>query len=93
MISAPPFELGADQVTSRVPLLGVSVSSVGLVGVVRGVADNELESSEFPKLLVATMVTVYSTPLVSPVTVMGPLVPATCWPPLDGDVRSAEVTV
>ena len=69
MISAPPFELGADQVTSRVPLLGVSVSSVGLVGVVRGVADNELESSEFPKLLVATMVTVYSTPLVSPVTV------------------------
>ena len=69
MISAPPFELGADQATSRVPLPGVSVSSVGLVGVVRGVADSELESSEFPKLLVATMVTVYSTPFVSPVTV------------------------
>ena len=49
------------------PLLGVMVSIVGAPGTVRGVPVSELESDESPAALLATTVTVYCVPFVSPV--------------------------
>ena len=85
----PPFDCGADQATSTVPLPGVPVTPVGEPGIVPGVT--ALDGAELgldPAVLLAVTVKVYGWPFVSPVTVQdtAPVV-AHVLPP------GAEVTV
>ena len=66
----PPFDCGADQATSPVPLPGVPVTPVGEPGSVPGVTPlDRVELALVPTALLAVTVKVYGWPFVSPVTV------------------------
>ena len=74
VISAPPSLAGAVQLTTKDWLATVTSGASGASGVVRGVAELELEATESPAAFVATTVTEYEVPLSRPTTshVSGP---------------------
>ena len=70
MIARPPFEAGADQLTTADPSAGVATTPVGAPGTVAGMtAADGAEAGPVPTEFVAVTLNVYDVPLVRPLTV------------------------
>jgi hypothetical protein len=88
VIADPPFDAGAVNVTEACPFPPVAVPTVGVPGTVAGVMEfDAADDVPVPTALVAVTLKVYAVPLVSPMTVMGEVVPVPVSPP------GVEVTV
>ena len=69
MTTDPPFDEGADQVTTTEALPGVTEEMLGAPGTVNGVTgDDAAEAVLLPSDALVTAVNVYAVPFVSPVT-------------------------
>jgi hypothetical protein len=87
LIVAPPVLTGAVKFTTACALPATAETMVGAPGVVVGVtAVDPIDAAPAPALFVAVTVNVYAVPLVSPVTVMGEVLPVavTVEPPPTG---------
>ena len=82
MIVAPPFDVGAVQVTvTDVSLATVTVPIVGAPGTSAGVTELEaLDKSEVPAELVAVALKKYVVPFVKPVMIHAPAAPVIVQP-------------
>ncbi len=90
----PPLLDGGVKATTAEALPAVAVPMAGAPGTVTGTTALEArDEGPGPYELVATTVKVYVSPLVRPVTVIGPAAALAVWPPLAGVVRSVAVTV
>lgn len=85
VMAAPPFDEGADHVTTADSLPGVADTSLGAVAVVAGVTEAEAEdAAEFPTLLIALTVNVRAVPLVRSLNVAVRTLPTVCAEPEEG---------
>jgi hypothetical protein len=83
VITDPPFDTGAVNVTVACPLPLTAVTFVGASGTVDGVtALLAPDAILAPEMFVAVTVNVYEFPFVNPVTVMGEEVPVALKPPV-----------
>ncbi len=93
-MAEPPLEAGGVKATTAEALPAVAVPMVGAPGRVAGTTVLEArDDGPAPTPLVAVTVKVYVSPLVRPVTVIGPAAALAVWPPLAGVVRSVALTV
>ena len=68
VIGAPPSSAGGVQLIVAIPLPAVAVTAVGAPGRPDGVTVTGVDAGPSPSAFVATTVTVYSVPFVSPVS-------------------------